>query len=90
MDNLKFDVGNHVDTTGTSKRGSIVTTYAKIVSVFGEPSARNGDNTYNEWYIEFGVPDTSHLADEGDMERTVAALYDWGAQSDPARNPNEE
>jgi len=90
MENIKFDVGSQVDTAGTSKRGSIVTTYNKIVSVFGTPSERMSDNIYNAWYIEFTAENDAYYAEEGDVKYVIASLYDWGAPSDPAENPDEE
>jgi hypothetical protein len=52
------------DINGTGLQGKIVTTYDKLVAVFGEPDERNGDKTTVEWHLRF-------------EDGTVASIYDW-------------
>jgi hypothetical protein len=49
---------------GTSLQGKIVTTYARLVEMFGEPDFTNGDKVTAEWCLEF-------------EDGTVATIYDW-------------
>ncbi len=47
----------------TSFKGEVVTTYDRLVELFGEPG-RGGDKTQVEWEIEF-------------EDGTIATIYDW-------------
>lgn len=57
--------GIDIDTCGTSLRGRISTTRAKLSEVFGQPHFYGeGDKVTTEWIIEF-------------EDGTVATIYDW-------------
>lgn len=68
---MKFT--NDANINGTSLKGYIKTTYAKLFDVFGEPYRGPddaGDKVTCEWRIQF---------DDG----TVATIYDWKLDSTP-------
>ena len=59
----------------SSYKGSVKTTYDRLVQVFGEPHLRDGDKTTVEWVVEF---------DDG----TVATIYDWKLSETPTYEYN--
>ena len=64
--------------SGTSYRGMIVTTYDKLVEVFGEPNRDASDKVFNEWAIEFRVPiEDDGMGDVDDYDTVDATIYDW-------------
>lgn len=68
---MKFT--NDANINGTSLKGYIKTTYAKLFDVFGEPYRGPddaGDKVTCEWRIQF---------DDG----TIATIYDWKLDSTP-------
>jgi len=66
---MKFKKADWQAVNGTSLKGSVYTTYADLVEVFGEPE-RGGDKTTVEWALQF---------DDG----TVATIYDWKEYNTP-------
>ena len=63
---------------GTSYRGMIVTTYDKLVEVFGEPNRDASDKVFNEWAIEFRVSiEDDGMGDVDDYDTVDASIYDW-------------
>jgi len=88
MNKVTFEVDNDIDIKGTSKRGTITATFSEIVRVFGEPKRGNGSGIYNEWRIQFRVPDS--LEDDDDFDYEIATIYDWAAQGDPMKYPTKE
>ena len=55
----------HINVNGSSYKGEITTTYAKLVELFGEPSKNSGDGKVDvNWKIEF-------------ENGTVANIYNW-------------
>ena len=58
---------------GTSYRGMIVTTYDKLVEVFGEPNREAGDKVFNEWSLTFEIGDP----EDDDWDVVDATIYDW-------------
>ena len=59
--------------SGTSYRGMIVTTYDKLVEVFGEPNRDASDKVFNEWALTFEIGDP----DDDDWDIVDATIYDW-------------
>jgi hypothetical protein len=78
MSNVKFEVGKQVDTTGTSKRGTVDASYQDIVRVFGEPTYTDSEDSYVEWAIKFN-----------NTPMVVATIYDMGFKADPRRDQYE-
>jgi hypothetical protein len=74
-----MEVGDGVNVNGTSRRGTVKTTYDELVAVFGEPTYMGGDKTTAEWNIEF-VINEEHWDGE---EYVVATIYDWKMDSTP-------
>jgi|TARA_R110002126_G_scaffold270479_1_gene414291 hypothetical protein len=71
-------ISNDVNTSGTSFRGNVLTTYNDIVEVLGDPTQQNLDKVNVEWDIEFIVKN------DDDTEREViATIYDWKMPSVP-------
>lgn len=56
---------------GTSLKGTVFTTYDKLVETFGEPNIEPGDKVWNEWGIEFEVQEGD------DCDWITATVYDW-------------
>ena len=55
----------HINVNGSSYKGEITTTYAKLVELFGEPSKNSGDGKMDvNWKIEF-------------ENGTVASIYNY-------------
>lgn len=53
---MKYRTHNdeHINLAGSSYKGEITTTYAKLVELFGEPSKNSGDGkTDVNWKVEF-------------------------------------
>tara|TARA_B100001245_G_C22891353_1_gene429343 strand:- start:3485 stop:3880 length:396 start_codon:yes stop_codon:yes gene_type:complete len=73
----------HINTTNTSKRGTVTTTYDELVRAFGEPtlSTERGDQmdkTHAEWMLEFEVEEQGKDAyGDQDYDLIVATVYDW-------------
>ena len=65
---MKFKTGR-ADINGTSLMGYVLTTYERIVEVFGEPVG-GGDKSTAEWDITFA-------------DGKVATIYDWKEYSTP-------
>ncbi len=82
---ISFEVDKDINITGTSKRGSIKTTFNHIVIVFGEQTNRMGDNSLKEWRMQFRVPDDEGLV----FDYITVTIYDWSEETDPARKPND-
>jgi len=57
---------------GTSLKGHITASYGTMVEIFGEPNMPWGDKVWNEWGVEFSVPD-------GDLDNDYhqVTIYDW-------------
>lgn len=87
MDKITFELDDMIDIKGTSKKGSVTTTFANLVRVFGPPTDRMLDKTYNQWRIQFRVPDED---DPSDFDYVTSVIYDWMEPEDPARNPGKE
>lgn len=67
---MKYTVtNNYRDSNMTSLQGYVLTTYDKLVAVFGKPMGP-GDKTTAEWILKF---------DDG----TVATIYDWKEYDTP-------
>ena len=65
-------ISNDVNTSGTSFRGNVLTTYDSIVSILGEPTLENLDKVNVEWDISFTIKN------DDDTEReVVATIYDY-------------
>ena len=63
--NYRTHNDEHINVSGTSYKGEIITTYDKLVELFGEPSKGTADGkTDVSWKIEF---DNGH----------VASIYNW-------------
>ena len=63
---------------GTSRRGIVVTTFEKLVEVFGEPNVSASDKVFTEWGIEFQVPvEDDGMGDVDDYDTIDATIYDW-------------
>jgi hypothetical protein len=61
------------NSNGTSLQGSIVTTYAELVQVFGQPDYgpdADMDKTTCEWALQF-------------EDGTIATIYDWKTRGTP-------
>jgi len=58
---------------GTSYRGMIVTSFDKIVEVFGEPNCESSDKVWNEWSLTFEL---GNVADD-EWDVVDATIYDW-------------
>ena len=58
---------------GSSLRGHVVASYATMIEVFGEPNMPFSDKIWNEWAVQFTVPDE----DGEDSEEVYATIYDW-------------
>lgn len=70
---MNFKQANNMDANGTCLQGEVLTNYAKLVKVFGEPTFGpdgNGDKTTCEWVVKF-------------KDGTVATIYDWKLYSTP-------
>ncbi len=69
---MKFT--NDSDINGTSFKGSVVTTYAELVKVFGEPDDGPNDLDADKvtccWRLQF-------------EDGTIASIYDWKTNSTP-------
>ena len=53
---MKYRTHNdeHINAAGTSHKGELITTYGKLVELFGDPRKASGDGkTDAEWKIEF-------------------------------------
>lgn len=64
---MKYRTHNdeHINATGTSYKGELITTYGKLVELFGEPRKASGDGKVDaEWQIEF-------------EDGVVASIYNW-------------
>lgn len=61
-----------VYTDGTFFQGNIITTYDRLVELFGKPMPE-GDKTNAEWALQFS---------DGD-EDVVATIYDWKMSQTP-------
>jgi len=60
-----------IDGNGTHRLGTIQTSYAHIVDVFGKPitfKGDDGDGVRAEWDIEFETNDSEYI---------IATIYDW-------------
>jgi hypothetical protein len=84
MSKVTFKVGKGLSIDGTSKRGTLSTTFNHIAKKFGEPTERGNDGAFNEWHIKFKIDNN------GQAEEVIATIYDWNAKEDPARAPDEE
>jgi len=72
-DSLTFAIIPYDDyekTNGTCGRGTIETTYDKLVELFGEPYQTNCGKTQVEWRIEWS-------------DGIISTIYDWKHYSDP-------
>ena len=58
------------DINGTSLKGYVITDYATLVEVFGQPDERNGDKTTVAWFLQF-------------EDGTIATIYDWKTYETP-------
>jgi hypothetical protein len=61
---MKYRTHNdeHINAAGTSYKGDLTTTYAKLVELFGEPRKASGDGkTDAEWKIEFENGDVASI-----------------------------
>lgn len=61
-----------INASGTHLQGTILTTYDKLVKVFGEPDflSKDGDKVTCEWDIQFS-------------DGTIATIYDWKEYETP-------
>jgi len=82
MHNIKIEVDKSIDLSGASKRGTLTTTFNKLVERFGPPTKTGTGDTFNEWAIQFQVPD------EDDFDYVIASIYDYHEESNPAENPS--
>jgi hypothetical protein len=51
-------------------RGSVQTTYQRIVGKLGQPNPRSGNRMTVEWCLEF-------------TDGTIATIYDWNEEATP-------
>lgn len=65
----KWKRASHTDAYMTSYVGEVVTTYARLVEVFGKPHFTSGDKVNSEWIIKIG--------------NDVATIYDWKMPETP-------
>lgn len=70
----KWKKASHGDANMTSYVGEVVTTYARLVEVFGRPHYTGGDKVNSEWVIKFG--------------NDVATIYDWKMPETPTDDYN--
>ena len=71
---IKWNKGNPDCAFMTSYVGEVVTTYARLVEVFGQPHFTGGDKVNSEWIIDFN----------GD----IATIYDWKMPETPTDDYN--
>ena len=76
---MSFETGEHIDAAGSSKVGTVKTTYSELVEVFGQPTFKGGDKTTSEWRISFKVYNTA----DDDFDYITATIYDWKMDSTP-------
>jgi hypothetical protein len=71
---IKMKFTNDANVNMTSLKGSVLTTFAKLVEVFGQPDLGPDDfgldKTTCEWHLVF-------------EDGTVATIYDWKLDSTP-------
>lgn len=72
---MQFKTGR-ADINGTSLMGYVLTTYERIVEVFGEPTRSYGDKTTAEWEITFADGKVATIYDWKE-EYTPMGLYEW-------------
>ena len=52
--NYRTHNDEHINLSGSSYKGEIITTYNRLVELFGEPSKNSGDGKVDvEWKVEF-------------------------------------
>ena len=79
LDIINVENDEHINVTGTARRGEIKARYDDLVRMFGEPTMSKArgdqmDKTNAEWYLEFEVRDED---DPEDTDYIVATIYDW-------------
>ena len=67
-----------IDPTGSSLQGTVKTTYAQLLTVFGEPCFTDADPREKvncEWCLEFTDPNSDDVK--------IATIYNWKTGSIP-------
>ena len=70
--NMKWEPDDLVG-PGTSFRGVVLTTFANLVDVFGEPNISPSDKVYTNWGLQF----EQWNSEDDDWDVIDATIYDW-------------
>ena len=76
---LEFENSETVNINMTHLKGTIKTTYDKLVKTFGEPTFTDAspyEKVNAQWAMEFKVPFTDDTGIE-DFETDTATVYNW-------------
>ena len=70
--NVTYQLDDYVP-NGSSFKGHITAFYQNLIDTFGEPNMPFSDKVWNEWSVQFTVPDE----DGEDSEEVYVTIYDW-------------